>query len=155
MKIVKSADVAWAAALTQGKFANRRKGLSPEGAKISAGLWELPPGKRSFPLHSHHVTEEAMFVISGHAKVRTPDGESAIGPGDYVSFLPGGPAHQLLNDGNEPLVYLGLSTNPVNADIVEYPESKKVSSAIGAQGPNRKRFIFESKDQVDYMKGEE
>ncbi len=154
MKITRSNDVAWAPALDHGKFSNRRKGLSPPEAKLSAGMWELPPGKRSFPLHKHFVTEEALYVISGHAKVRTPDGETAIGPGDYVSFVAGGPAHQLVNDGTEPLVYVGLGVNTVGVDIVEYPDSGKIASSIGT-GPDRKRFIFRAKDQADYFEGED
>ena len=154
MELVRSNDVAWASALEKGKFSGRRKGLSPTDAKLSTGMWELPAGKRSFPMHKHHVTEEAMYVISGRAKVRTPDGETAIGPGDYVSFLVGGAAHQLVNDGTETLVYLGFSVNTVGADIVEYPDSGKVATSVGV-GADRKRFIFRGKDQVDYFDGEE
>src|SRR5512138_3067616 len=103
MKIVRTTDMDWTQAIEHGKFGQRRKALG--GEKLACGLWELPPGKRSFPLHVHHVTEEAMYVVSGRGKVRTPDGETGIGPGDFVSFPPGGTPHQLVNDGNEPLVY--------------------------------------------------
>ncbi|HEX2570228.1 MAG TPA: cupin domain-containing protein [Polyangia bacterium] len=151
MKIVRTHDVPWQQMMDHGRFAGRRKALA--GEKLTAGLWELPPGKRSFPLHVHHVSEEAMFVVSGRAKVRTPEGETEIGPGDYVSFPAGGPAHQLINDGQEPLVYLAMSATQ-GFDIVEYPDSGKVASAIG-QWPNNKRFIFRQKDQADYFDGEE
>ena len=43
---------------------------------------------------------------------------------------------------------------PVAADIVEYPDSGKIASSHGA-GPDRKRHVFLSKDQVDYFQGEE
>ena len=109
MKIVRTNDIPWADGISKGTYQQRRKGLSDEG--LRCGLWELPPGKKSFPLHSHAVTEEALFVISGTAKVRTPDGLTPIGPGDYVSFPAGGPAHQVINDGTAPLVYLGLSAS--------------------------------------------
>ena len=99
--------------------------IIPHARLWSGGLWELPPGKRSFPMHKHYVTEEALFVLSGRAKVRTPDGETDIGPGDYVSFLAGGVAHQLVYDGAESLVYLGLS-GVSGPDVVEYPDSGKV-----------------------------
>src|SRR5687767_12549672 len=126
MKIVRSSEAEWKQAMDRGKFGGRRKALG--GEKLSCGLWELPPGKRSFPLHFHHGTEEALFVISGHAKVRTPEGETPIGPGDFVSFPVGGPAHQLVNDGEEPMVYLGMSAG-VGLDIVEYPDSDKVAAS--------------------------
>jgi uncharacterized cupin superfamily protein len=151
MKIARSSEIPWAQAVARGRFSGRRKPLG--GVRLTAGLWELPPGKRSFPLHVHHGTEEALFVVSGTARVRTPEGETPIGPGDYVSFPPGGPAHQLVNDGPEPLVYLGLAAVG-DCDVVEYPDSGKV--AISAGPPTaRKRFVFRAKDQADYWEGEE
>lgn len=150
MKIVRTAEAPWADGLVRGPFAQRRKGLG--GEKLSCGLWELPPGKRSFPLHAHLVTEEALFVLSGRAKVRTPEGLSEIGPGDFVSFPPGGPAHQLVNDGAEPLVYLAMSAT-IGVDVVEYPDSNKVAASVGAW-PNARRFVFRKDAQVDYLDGE-
>ena len=149
MKIVRTSDMEWTQAMDHGRFNQRRKGLG--GEKLPCGLWELPPGKRSFPMHKHYVTEEALFVLSGRAKVRTPDGETEIGPGDYVSFLAGGVAHQLVNDGAETLVYLGLSAVS-GPDVVEYPDSGKV----GCHTTEGQRFMFRLKDAVpDYFEGEE
>ena len=151
MKIVRTREVEWTQAIDKGRFNGRRKPIG--GQKLTASLWELPPGKRSFPLHFHHVTEEALFVVSGSAKVRTPEGEHEIGPGDYVSFPAGGPAHQLVNDGQEPLVYLGLSA-VFGHDIVEYPDSNKLACSVGSF-PTGKRFIFRRSEQPDYWEGEE
>ncbi|MBS1148429.1 MAG: cupin protein [Myxococcaceae bacterium] len=150
MKIVRTAQAQWVDAMAKGSFGQRRKALG--GEKLSCGLWELPPGKKSFPLHSHHVTEEAMFVISGTAKVRTPEGVTELAAGDYVSFPPGGLAHQLINDGTEPMVYLAMSATQ-GVDIVEYPDSDKVAAAVGAY-PNTKRYMFKKGDQVEYFAGE-
>ncbi len=150
MKVVRTSEVPWADSLQRGEFSQRRKALG--GDRLTCGLWELAPGKRSFPLHAHLVTEEALFVISGRAKVRTPDGLTPIGPGDYVSFPPGGPAHQLVNDGPEPLVYVGMAAT-TGADVVEYPDSGKIACAVGAR-PSGKRWIFRAKDQADYFEGE-
>ena len=151
MKIVKSNEAAWADAMSKGKYGQRRKELGSTG-KLTAGLWELAPGKKSFPFHMHHVTEEALFVISGAAKVRTPDGLTPISAGDYVMFPPGDCAHQLINDGPEPMVYIALGVS-TGVDIVEYPDSGKIASAI--QAPERKRFIFKKDSQVDYFAGDE
>jgi len=151
MKVVRSEQEPWVQEVDHGRFDGRRKGLG--GTRISCALWQLPPGKRSFPLHRHLATEEALFVVSGRAKVRTPDGETAIGPGDFVSFPPGDVAHQLVNDEQEPLVYLAVS-HSLGVDIVEYPESGKIASSVGL-APDRMRYIFEGKTQVDYWTGEE
>jgi uncharacterized cupin superfamily protein len=153
MKIVRSNEGEWNQFMDRGKFSGRRKALG--GERLSCGLWELPPGKRSFPMHMHHATEEAMFVVSGSAKVRTPEGETPIGPGDFVSFPPGGVAHQLVNDGSEPMIYLAMSAG-VGLDVVEYPESGKIAASIGAAGsPSRKRYIFRASQQADYFEGED
>ena len=93
-----------------------------------------------------------MYVLSGSAKIRTPEGLTPIGAGDYVSFPPGGPAHQLVNDGAEPMLYLAMSAGQ-GVDIVEYPDSNKVSSVVGVF-PNAKRFIFKKADQAEYFDGE-
>ena len=60
MKITRSSEVEWVEALKRGRYDNRRKALG--GDKLSAGLWELPAGKRSFPMHAHLVTEEACNI---------------------------------------------------------------------------------------------
>jgi uncharacterized cupin superfamily protein len=150
MNVVRTSEEPWKDALVRGRYAQRRKGLG--GEKLTSGLWELAPGKRSFPMHAHLVTEEALFVVSGHGKVRTPEGETAIGPGDYVSFPAGGPAHQVVNDGAEPLVYLGMSA-VFGADVVEYPESDKLAARVGT-GQSSQRWIFRKGSQVDYFDGD-
>ena len=150
MKVVRTSEVPWSEALTRGAYGQRRKELG--GERLTCSLWELAPGKKSFPLHAHLVTEEALFVVSGRAKVRTPEGLTPIGPGDYVSFPPGGPAHQLVNDGTEPLVYVGMSAF-IGADVVEYPDSDKVGCVAGVR-PASKRFVFRRADQADYFEGD-
>ena len=151
MKIVRTNETPWADSVQKGNYSQQRKELG--GQKLSCGLWKLAPGKKSFPFHAHKVTEEAMFVISGAASVRTPDGLQKLGPGDYVYFEPGGPAHQLLNDGGDPFIYVGISA-AFGMDVVEYPDSGKISTAIqSAEG--RTRWIFRTADQRDYFDGDE
>jgi uncharacterized cupin superfamily protein len=62
MNVVRTAEMPWTDALSKGAFQQRRKQLG--GQKLACGLWELPPGKKSFPLHVHHVTEEAEIAAS-------------------------------------------------------------------------------------------
>jgi uncharacterized cupin superfamily protein len=150
MKIVRTGQMEWADSLMKGNYGQRRKPLG--GEKLTCGLWQLMPGKKSFPMHSHYVTEEAMFVVSGAGKVRTPEGVTPISAGDYVSFPPGGLAHQLINDGSEPMVYVGMSAT-LGVDVVEYPDSDKVAAAIGPPGTG-KRFLFKKATQVEYFEGD-
>lgn len=153
LKVVRTAEVPWAPGLTRGKYENQRKDLG--GLELlRTGLWSLAPGKKSFPLHAHAATEEAMFVIAGRAKVRTPDGAIDIGPGDYVAFPRSGPAHQLENDGTEPLLYLAMSANAVGVDVVQYPATGKVACTAGTP-PAGKRWIFKESTQIDYFEGDD
>lgn len=155
MKIVRSAGVPWEEAIEHGRFSQRTKQLSSFAGSLACGLYELAPGKTSFPLHAHHVTEEALYVLSGSAKVRTPDAAAPLRAGDYVAFPAGGPAHQLVNDGPEPLVYLAFSVYETqDADVLEYPASGKIAAGIGID-PNRTRFRFLAKDAVDFFTGED
>jgi uncharacterized cupin superfamily protein len=94
-----------------------------------------------------------MYVVSGQAKIRTPDGETAIAAGDYVTFPPGGPAHHVVNDGAEPLIYLGFSASQ-GFDLVEYPDSEKVAASVGGGPGKGTRVVFRKKDQADYWEGE-
>ncbi len=150
--VVKTNQVPWEPGMTRGRYENQRKGLGGLDV-LRCGLWQLPPGKKSFPLHRHHGSDEALFVLSGTATVRTTDGDIAIGPGDYVAFPAGGAAHQLVNDGTEPLVYFAASANPFAMECVEYPDSGKVATVIG-RPPDIKRFNFREATQVDYFDGD-
>jgi uncharacterized cupin superfamily protein len=151
MKIVRSSEVQWGEGIERGNYVQRRKQLG--GKQLSAGLWELPPGKKSFPFHAHRMIEEALFVLSGSAKVRTPEGLSEIRAGDFVSFEAGGDAHQIINDGSEALVYIAMSAG-MGFDVVDYPDSGKVSTVIGTY-PNSERLIFKRDAQVEYFDGDE
>jgi uncharacterized cupin superfamily protein len=150
MQVTKTSTMNWEEGINQGPYQSRRKNLG--GQKLPCGLWELPPGAKSFPLHVHHVTEEAMFVISGHVTLRTEEGKQRLEAGDFVSFPPGGPAHQLINEETEPCIFIAMSAT-LGVDVVEYPDSDKVSSSLGVW-PNVKRFIFKRSDQKPYFDGE-
>jgi len=75
MKVVHTKDVPWGEGMQRGSYFQRRKKLA--GEAISCSVWELPPGKKSYPFHKHNVTEEALLVISGSAKVRIPGSDGA------------------------------------------------------------------------------
>jgi uncharacterized cupin superfamily protein len=109
-----NADQVPATELVHGqRFYLRRKQLgSTAGAqKLGCTLIELPPGKRSWPLHYHAANEEAIYVLEGRGRVRIGDSETSVQAGDYVVLLAGpGSAHQTFNDSDAVLRYLCLST---------------------------------------------
>jgi len=99
---------------------------------VGASLYELPGGARAWPYHYHAGNEEALFVLDGTGMVRGPDGEERLAPGDFVLF-PTGPegAHRVVNDGDERLRYLVVSTMR-DPDVTVYPDAEAVGAFVGS-----------------------
>ncbi|HET9693350.1 MAG TPA: cupin domain-containing protein, partial [Steroidobacteraceae bacterium] len=102
---------------------------------IGANVTRVPPGKAAFPFHHHHANEEHFFVLSGRGVLRVGERTYPVQPHDYIVHPPGGPetAHQLINDGDEDLVYLALSTRLL-PEVVGYPDSNKTGVRVAAAG---------------------
>lgn len=66
-------------------------------------LIEVPPGCESTEYHRHHHEEECTFILSGPGEVRIGDDVMPIGPGDFIGYPAGGPAHTMRNTGAEAL----------------------------------------------------
>ena len=132
-------------------------GMEAGGKDLGCMMHEIPPGKASWPYHFHWANEESIYVLAGQGTLRTPQGEIAVGPGDYMAF-PVGPeyAHQMINRGQEPLRYLCFSTMIV-PDIAEYPDWPGKMALFLDSPPGRpvgqRRFGF-FKD-ADYWDGVE
>lgn len=113
--------------------------------KLGASVYVLAPGQKSFPYHFHHANEELLIVLEGVVTVRTPDGRAEADRGDAISF-PAGPtgAHQVMNESDEPVRILMLSTM-IEPEIAEYPDSGKIGvfagRAPGATGAGLQKFL--------------
>jgi uncharacterized cupin superfamily protein len=133
----------------------RRLGAAAGSQMLGANLSEVAPHSVSFPFHYHCATEEAIFVLSGHGVARIGEARVAVGPGDWLAF-PVGPehAHQMINEGDEPLVYLCVSASLQKVDIVGYPDSKKVAATAGTFEKPLHRWISRQGETVDYWADE-
>lgn len=163
MHPVNEADLDWSET-ERGETAFRRKKLAAAAAEsadpdLGCSLYELPPGKQSWPYHYHSGNAEAFFVLSGAGLLRAPEDDHRLESGDYVA-CPAGPAgaHRVVNDGDEPLRYLALST--MNApDVTMYPDSEKFGVYTGSPpGGEDERDVagyYERDSDVDYWAGEE
>jgi uncharacterized cupin superfamily protein len=126
------------------------------GAKIGAellggSLYELEPGDRLWPYHTHHANEEWMIVLRGSPTLRTPEGEQELQEGDVVCFKRGREGlHQVRNATEESIRVLMLSTL-LAPDVVEYEDSGKVS-VVDAKGKRLFR-AFRGPD-AEYWEGE-
>jgi uncharacterized cupin superfamily protein len=105
---------------------------------LGAMLHIVPAGKTAFPYHRHHVSDEMFFILSGTGEYRIGEERLPIRAGDCLGAPAGGAAHQIVNTGEEELRYIGVSNN-MNAEVVEYPDSGKIS--VRARGSG---FFFES-----------
>jgi uncharacterized cupin superfamily protein len=123
------------------------------GAELLGGsMYELEPGDRLWPYHTHHGNEEWTIVLRGRPTLRTPEGEVELNEGDVVCHLRGKDGlHQIRNATDAPIRVLMLSTR-LAPDIVEYPDSNKVG-ALDARGERLFR-AFRGVD-AEYWEGED
>src|SRR5262249_18023947 len=112
--------------------------------QLGCSLIVVPPGKRAYPFHCHHVNEEMFVILEGSGTLRLGESEQAVGKGDVI-FTPAGgaeTAHQLINTGATELRYLAVSTM-LPGDVVEYLDSGKVGVYVGSTpGGDRSQVHF-------------
>jgi uncharacterized cupin superfamily protein len=122
------------------------------GELIGAGLYEVEPGNKLWPYHTHHANEEWLLVVRGQPTLRTPVGERQLDEGDVVCFPRGkAGAHQVRNGTDSPIRVLMLSTK-IGPEIVEYLDTGK----IGAHSVADERIMFgRPGPELDYWEGEE
>jgi len=115
-------------------------------------MYELEPGDRLWPYHTHHANEEWLVVLRGEPTLRTPEGTQALREGDVVCFRRGEEgAHQVSNRTGSPIRVLMLSTL-IKPDVVEYLDSGKV----GARDAKGERVLLSRPGpMLDYWDGEE
>ena len=115
-------------------------------------MYELEPGHKLFPYHTHHANEEWLLVLTGQPTLRTAAGEQELKEGDVAVFRRGKDGfHQVTNRTDAPIRVLMISTL-VAPDIVEYPDSGKV----GARSAGGERILLSRPGpMLDYWDGED
>jgi len=141
------------------KFAAKWGRVSPLVGTTGLGcaVHVVPPGKRAFPFHRHHVADEMFFVLSGSGEYRYGEQTYPLRAGDFVGAPAGGDAHQIINTGAEDLRYLGFSTIG-SVDVVDYPDSGKVGVAAGVKNADFKTATYVAMGRIqraDYFDGED
>jgi len=120
------------------------------GDLLGMTVYEIPPGEKTFPYHTHHANEELLIVLAGQPTLRDRDGQRSLSRGDAVLFERGDDGlHQLRNDTDAP-VRLAMTSTLVAPDVVDYPDSGKA----GFGGGTTSRAMFRRRDAVDYWEGE-
>lgn len=110
-------------------------------------LETLDPGKFSCPYHLHKGEEELFIALKGSCVLREDGKFRRISAGDLL-FFPVGVLHQFFNPGPEPFLFFALS-NRNNADVCEYPDSRKMLVR------NPRQLFQDGQPIEDYWAGEE
>jgi len=124
---------------------------------LGCAVHVVPPGKKAFPFHRHHVADELFFIVAGDGEYRFGDRTFPVRTGDIVAAPAGTQAHQLVNTGSDDLRYLGVSTMAA-MDIVDYPDSKKIAVAAGVKNADFKTATYAGVGRLapaDYYDGED
>src|SRR5579871_1228343 len=82
------AEQEWDAENDRDGFRHRvtRVGKRLDAQRLGAGLYELPPGEKTWPYHFTYGSEEWLLVVSGRPTLRTPEGDRELTRGDVVVF---------------------------------------------------------------------
>ena len=132
----------------QGEFASLGKLIGAR--KLGVSLAVVPPGKRAFPKHAHHVNEEMMFILEGSGTYHCGSESAPITAGDLIAAPPGdgSTAHQIENTSDAPLRYLTFSTK-LEPEVLEYPDSGKVMvRRLGLVGTVAKAELMAGEPEV-------
>jgi uncharacterized cupin superfamily protein len=80
----------------------------------------VAPGDYSTEFHAHRYEEECIYVLSGHGTATIGETKQRIGPGDFIGCPCNGVAHEMFNDGTEPLVCLVIGQRLIQ-EVTDYP----------------------------------
>jgi uncharacterized cupin superfamily protein len=91
---------------------------------IGVHIMTVAPGERSSEYHCHRYEDEAIYVLSGGGTAVIGEQSYKLAPGDFLGFPAGGPAHETINDQDEPLVCLVIGQR-LAQEVVDYPRAGK------------------------------
>jgi uncharacterized cupin superfamily protein len=146
-------ELAWIDRVGPGRLRRRQAevGLLIGARKLGYQLIEVAAGNIATPMHNHTEEEEFYFVVRGRGQVRCAGSTFAVREGDFISFNTGrSGTHQLLNDGEQPLLVIAVS-NVAPGDCCEYPDSDKL---LFARGVMRRLVSGNGGADLDYWAGE-
>ncbi|MCC5883602.1 MAG: cupin domain-containing protein [Halomonas sp.] len=112
--------------LLDAKAVRINKSLGDAVGMTQLGIHQIsvPPGHFSTEFHCHRYEEEAIYVLSGSGVATIGDCKQPIGPGDFIGCPINGVAHEMYNDGDEPLVCLVVGQR-LAQDVSDYPRLGK------------------------------
>jgi uncharacterized cupin superfamily protein len=147
----------WQRTVEHGSFGVRgsRVGGQAGATRVGVTVYELDPGRKNLPYHAHFGIEEVIVVLRGTPTLRSPDGERTLEEGEVVACPPGrAGAHQLINRGDSVARFLMISSK-ASADLIEYPDSGKISAQGGEWGTaDAVAYMLSTESRLEYFEGE-
>jgi uncharacterized cupin superfamily protein len=111
--------------------------LNPNGIRLNKALGDavglghlgvhlitVLPGHDAGEFHMHFYEEECAYVLSGRGLLSIEDEQFEVGAGDFFGFPRSTAAHNLCNNGSEPLQCLVLGQR-LEHDVADYPHRQK------------------------------
>ncbi len=141
-------------------FLVRRARMAPQLGLTGLGcsIEVIPPGKRAFPFHRHHVMDELFYVVSGTGEYRFGNERYPVKTGDLIGAPAGTEAHQLINTGKDDLRCLAISGVGTGVDVVDYPDSGKIGVGAGIKNADFRTATYAGMGRMqkaDYWDGED
>jgi uncharacterized cupin superfamily protein len=128
--------------------------------QLGCRLVIVPPGRKAWPFHNHHVNEEMFVILDGVGTLRFGSDTHPVKAGDVIACPAGGPetAHQLINTGETDLRYLAISTM-LEPEVCDYPDSGKFAVISGTapggdKGARRTLYVGRAENSLGYWDGE-
>ncbi|ELZ79580.1 cupin domain-containing protein [Haloferax larsenii] len=141
----------------EGTFKQKQLGDAAGSDQLGCSLYELPPGSQPWSYHYHAANEEALYVLSGTGTLRLGGETYTLRDGDYVPCpADESGAHCVVNDGDEPLRYLAVSTM-CDPDVTLHPDIDKVGVYVGSPPGSTEDSSYSGffdTDDAEYESGE-
>ncbi|KAB1193232.1 cupin domain-containing protein [Haloferax sp. MBLA0076] len=133
MQPVNESDFDWAEHEgVEGRFRQKQLGAAAGSDNLGCSLYELPPDAQPWSYHYHAANEEALYILSGTGTLRLGGETYTVCGGDYVPCpADESGAHTIVNDSEETLRYLAISTMR-DPDVTVHPDIGKVGVFVGA-----------------------
>jgi uncharacterized cupin superfamily protein len=94
--------------------------------------------------HAHTRQDEFVYILQGTPTLHTDAGSTRLAPGMCAGFRAGsGDAHRLLNETNEPVLYLEVGDRAAG-DEASYPDDDLVAQLVDG------KWRFLHKDGTPY-----
>jgi uncharacterized cupin superfamily protein len=95
----------------------------------------VPAGRDAYVYHRHQHDEEWMYVLSGRGTVEVDDVTLPVGPGDFLGFPAGGPAHNSRagNDGELVSLQGGDAWSRTTVELVDFPRLGLRRTMVGTR----------------------